>query len=663
MTKQPADEKPACLTSLVGETNVETKEINWMAGGAQGSGVDTAANIFGRACGYGGLFVYGRREYHSNIKGLHSYFHLRISTQEVSANVNDVDLLAAFDAETAVRHVAEVVSAGGIIVDKEQTGTKIFSIPTLPFEFKNEFRQYLEKKGLGDSLSDLLAEAERTGIHVFQVPYMDLLKQVAENLGIEQLSRITRMINVLTIGISFGLLDYDESLVEKTIRAFFAERPKIADMNILAFRIAYNYAKENFQDGFGHKLQKIDTPEKRIFLSGNQAVALGKVLGGCRIQTYYPITPAADESEYLEAHEILKIRTGDGKGAIVVIQTEDEIAAVNMASGAVLAGARAATSTSGPGFSLMVEGLSWAGNNEVPTVITYYQRGAPSTGLPTRHGQDDLRFAIHAGHGEFARIVLASGDIQESFYDAALAFNYAEKYQLPVIHLIDKALGNSSQTYTFFDSGQFKIQRGDILDESDLQGEYKRFKFTESGISPRVLLGTKNGIHWYTGDEHNEFGHISEEPSNRTMMVEKRMKKLDMIEKEVPIEEKINFFGDRNAKNLVVSWGSPKGAILEALTGLTSEGFSVGFIQVRMVHPLPKEYMVDALKDAEKIIDVEMNYSGQLGGIIREKTGIPISFHILKWNGRPMTTTEVHDALKLVLLDKAPKRQVLTYGS
>jgi 2-oxoglutarate ferredoxin oxidoreductase subunit alpha len=567
-----------------------------MAGGPQGSGVDTAANIFGRACGHGGLYVYGRREYHSNIKGLHSYFHLRISSREVSANVNDVDLLAAFDAETVVRHITEVVSGGGIIVDKEQVGTKIFNISALSNEFKNEFRQYLDKKALGDSLNDLLAEAKKTSIHVFQIPYMGLLKQIANKLGIGQLSKVTRMINVLTIGVSFGLLDYEESLVEETIRTFFAEKPKIVDMNILAFKTAYDYAKQNFQNSFGHKLQKIDASEERVFLSGNQAVALGKVLGGCRVQTYYPITPAADESEYLEAHEVFKIKTGDGKGAIVVIQTEDEIAAINMASGTVLTGARAATSTSGPGFSLMVEGLAWAGNNEVPVVITYYQRGAPSTGLPTRHGQDDLKFAINAGHGEFARIVLASGDIRECFYDAALAFNYAEKYQLPVIHLIDKALGNSSQTYTFFDPGRFKIQRGDILDETKLQGEYKRFKFTENGISPRVLLGTKNGIHWYTGDEHNEFGHISEEPTNRTLMVEKRMKKLEVIEEEVPIEEKVNFLGDRNAKNLIVSWGSPKGAILEAVRTLTDEGFSLGFIQVRMVHPLPKEYLTNALK-------------------------------------------------------------------
>lgn len=638
-------------------------EINWMAGGPQGSGVDTAANIFGRACGYGGLYVYGRREYHSNIKGLHSYFHLRVSKREVSANVNDVDLLAAFDAESVVRHIGEVVSGGGIIVDKDQAGTRVLDIPTLPREFKEDFRGHLEKKGLGDTLNDLLSDAEKLNIRVFRVPYMDLLSQIAQKLGIEQISKVTRMINVLTIGISFGLLDYDKALVEKAIRTFFAEKPKIVDMNILAVSLAYDYAKQNFQHGFGRKLQKIDTDEKRIFVSGNQAVALGKVLGGCRVQTYYPITPAADESEYLEAHEILKTTVKEGKASIIVLQTEDEIAAINMASGAVLAGARAATATSGPGFSLMVEGLAWAGNSEVPVVITYYQRGAPSTGLPTRHGQDDLRFAVHAGHGEFARIVLASGDIRECFYDAAMAFNYAEKYQMPVIHLIDKAMGNSSQTYALFDSGQFKIERGEILKETQIEGEYKRFKFTENGISPRVFLGTRNGVHWYTGDEHNEFGHISEEPKNRTLMVEKRMKKLALIEKEVPIEEKVNFFGDKGAKNLVVSWGSPKGAIIEAVEKLRQEGFSVGFIQVRMVHPLPSAHLSAILKNSDKAICVEMNYSGQLAEIIREKTGIQIGFEILKWNGRPMTTTEVYEALKLVLTNKAERRQVLTYGS
>jgi 2-oxoglutarate ferredoxin oxidoreductase subunit alpha len=638
------------------------KEVNWMAGGPQGAGVDSAANIFGRACGYGGLYVFGRREYHSNIKGLHSYFHLRVSQREVLANVNDVDLLAAFDAETVVRHVGEVVAGGGIIVDKEQVNTTVLGIPTLPPEFRDEVRKYMSQKGLGESLTDFLNAAKKAGVHVFEIPYMDILKTIAARLGIEQISKVTRMVNVLTMGVSFALLDYDRGLVEKAVTAVFSDKPKVAEMNVMALREGYDYTKRTFTDAFPYRLASADVKEERIFVSGNQAVAMGKVLGGCRVQTYYPITPAADESEYLEAHEILKTKGGDG--GIIVVQTEDEIAAVNSASGAALAGARAATSTSGPGFSLMVEGLSWAGNSEVPLVITYYQRGAPATGLPTRHGQADLRFAVHAGHGEFPRIILASGDIRECFYDAARAFNYAERYQLPVIHLIDKAMANCSQTYPLFDTGHFKIQRGDILDESRLQGQqYKRFSFTETGVSPRVFLGTRNGVHWYTGDEHNEFGHISEEPFNRIMMVEKRMRKLELVEKEISIEEKVNFFGDKDAENLIVSWGSPKGAILEAMEMLKAEGFSLGFMQLRMLHPLPKEHVADTLKAARKVIDVEGNYLGQLGGMLKEETGVQMNFHVLKYTGRPITTTEVYIALKNILHGQAPERQVLTYGS
>jgi len=637
-------------------------EINWMAGGPQGAGVDSAANVFGRACGYGGLYVFGKREYHSNIKGLHSYFHLRVSPHEVLANVNDVDLLAAFDAETVVRHMGEVVQGGGMIVDKDQSATKVMSIPTLPSEFKNELREYMDQKAVGETLGDLLGYVQKNGIHVFPVPYMDLLKRIATKLGIDKISKVTRMINVLTIGVSFALLDYDLSLVEKAVAAIFSDKPKVAEMNITAVRESHDYAKKTFADSFRHRLEKVDSSEDRIFVSGNQAVAMGKVLGGCRIQTYYPITPAADESEYLEAHEILK--TTSGNGAIIVIQTEDEVAAVNSASGAALTGARAATSTSGPGFALMVEGLSWAGNCEVPLVITYYQRGAPATGLPTRHGQSDLRFALHAGHGEFPRVVLASGDIRECFYDAAKAFNYAEKYQLPVIHLIDKAMANCSQTYPVFETGQFKIDRGDILDEQGLVDQaYKRFSLTETGVSPRVLLGTKNGVHWYTGDEHNEYGHISEEPSNRTLMVEKRMKKLELVDKETPLEEKINFYGDKDAENLVISWGSSKGAIIEATNALASEGFSLGFMQVRMMHPLPREYISETLTAAHKVIDVEGNYLGQLAGVIKEQTGVSAGYYLLKYTGRPMTTTEVYDGLKNILLGQAPVRQVLRYGS
>ena len=639
------------------------ESINWMAGGPQGSGVDSASTIFGRACGYGGLYVFGRREYHSNIKTMHSYFLQRISKQPTLANISDVNLLAAFDAETVVRHVDEVVSEGGIIVDSRDLEVNVLKdIATFSKDYKNQIQAFMKENNIGETINDLLNYAKQKNIQVFTVPYMDLLKQIGEKLGTEKISSLSKMINVLTIGVSFALLKYDRKLVEDAIKATFHE--KIADMNVVAVDTAYDYTEKNFNvNSFKHKLEKMEIKEPRIFLTGNQAVAMGKVLGGCRVQTYYPITPAADESEYLEAHEILKTKKGD-KEAIIVLQTEDEIAAVNSASGACLAGARAATSTSGPGFSLMAEGLGWAGNNEVPLVITFYQRGGPATGQPTRHSQQDLRFAMHAAHGEFARIILASGDIEECFFDAAEVFNLAEKYQMPVIHLLDKGMANSSQTYPVFDYSKVKIDRGLIVGEKELEGKtYKRFQFTETGISPRAFLGTKNGVQWCSGDEHNESGNINDEPIVRRKMMDKRLKKLELVDKDVPLEMKAKFFGDKDAENIVVSWGSPKGAIIEALSQLKEEGFSVGFVQVRMIQPLPSAYLKQMLTGKKRIIDIEDNATAQLGGVITENTSIKPNFYILKYTGRPMMTTEVYEALKAVLTDKAAEKQVLMLGA
>ncbi len=638
------------------------ESINWMAGGPQGSGVDTASNIFGRACGYGGLYVFGRREYHSNIKTMHSYFLQRISKQPTLANISDVNLLAAFDAETVVRHIGEVVSEGGIIVDSRDLGVNVLKdIATFSEEYKTQIQAFMQENGVGETIKDFLNYAEQKNIRIFAVPYMDLLEQIGEKLHQEKISMLTKMINVLTIGVSFALLKYDRKLVEDAIKATFHE--KIADMNVVAVDIAYEYAEKNFNvNNFKHKLEKLDNSEQRIFLTGNQAVAMGKVLGGCRVQTYYPITPAADESEYLEAHEILKTRKD--QEAIIVLQTEDELAAVNSASGACLAGARAATSTSGPGFSLMAEGLGWAGNNEVPLVITYYQRGGPATGQPTRHCQQDLRFAMHAAHGEFARIIIASGDIEECFFDAAGVFNLAEKYQMPVIHLLDKGMANSSQTYPIFNYSKVKIDRGEIVGEKELEGKvYKRFQFSETGVSPRAFLGTKNALQWYSGDEHNEMGNINEEPIIRRKMMDKRLKKLELVDKEVPLELKLNFFGNKDAENIVVSWGSPKGAIIEAINQLKDEGFNVGFIQVRMIHPLPSAQIRQMLQNKKRVIDVEDNATAQLGGVITEYALVKPNYYILKYTGRPMMTTEVYDAIKLIITDKAPQRQVLMLGA
>ena len=271
---------------------------------------------------------------------------------------------------------------------------------------------------------------------------------------------------------------------------------------------------------------------------------------------------------------------------------------------------------------------------------------------------------MHAAHGEFGRIILASGDIKECFYDAAEVFNLAEKYQMPVIHLLDKGMANCSQTYPVFDYANVKINRGEIVTEKELEGkEYKRFRFTETGVSPRAFLGTKNAIQWYSGDEHNESGNINEETVNRRRMMEKRVQKSDLVDREVPLEMKVNFFGDKDSENIVVSWGSPKGAIIESLNQLKDKGLSLGYIQVRMIHPLPSAYLKQMLRGKKRIIDIEENITAQLGGIITQYTTIKPNFYILKYTGRPMMTTEVYEAIKMILNDKAPQRQVLTLGA
>src|SRR4029078_2361517 len=362
--------------------------------------------------------------------------------------------------------------------------------------------------------------------------------------------------------------------------------------------------------------------------------------------------------------------TSGAKGSIVVVQTEDEIAAITMAISAALTGVRSATATSGPGFSLMAEALGWAGMNEVPVVITLYQRTGPSTGLPTRHEQSDLLFAIRAGHGEFPRIVFASGDIEEAFYDSIKVFNLAEKYQLPVIHMLDKALANSIKTCKKFDQHKVAIERGDLISKVDENlstrsgGHYLRFRLSDNPVSTRVPLGTENAIFWNTGDEHTEEGHISEDPENRNKMMDKRMKKLELALENIAEDDKAACYNfDSNTKNVVISWGSTKGAILEALEKLTEEGSKLGFIQVRLLHPFPTGTIKKFLTNARLIIDVEMNYSSQLGSLVQQYTGREIDFKIVKYNGRPMSTTEIYIALKAILSGTNERRIVLDGGT
>ena len=584
------------------------------------------AETFAKACARGGLNVFANIEYHSNIKGEHSYYRVRASDREIHSHVDWIDVLVSLDKETIfgdlhrespthAGHRNEVSPGGAIIYDASLK---------------------LNPQDIG-----------RPDVNLYPIPYLGVLIGALKESGHDkELSRYQVMQNTVAFGASMALIDYDFTHVSAAIKEGFTGRKvSLGDLNVKAAQHGYDYVKNNFKDSFSYKLHpKKLQKDKRIVIRGIQAVGIAKFRAGCAFQTYYPITPATDESEYLEHHE--------KEYNMVVVQTEDEISAILMATGAAHAGVRSSTSTSGPGFCLMAEGLGWASHTEAPgPVILLYQRGGPSTGLPTRTEQGDLQFVLHAGHGDFPRIAIAPGDPAECFYDTFDAFNYAEKFQMPVVVIVDKFLASSYRTMAPPQSVDLKVDRGQIATESQLgaEGLYKRYALTPTGISPRSMPGTRGGIFHTTGDEHDEFGHITENSELRIKMMQKRMRKLQLAAESIPEEKKVNIIGPPKADLTIIGWGSTKGAIIDGMQDLEADGIRCNFLQVRYMSPFPTETVTKYLSNATRKILVENNYSGQLGALIREHTGITVAHRVLKYNGRPFSQNEIFEGIKEVI--------------
>jgi 2-oxoglutarate ferredoxin oxidoreductase subunit alpha len=486
-------------------------------------------------------------------------------------------------------------------------------------------------------------EIGRPDVNLYPVPYMDVLLEALKETGHDkELSKYQVMANTVAFGASVALVDYNFDDVAEAIKESFSGRKAaLGELNVKAARHGFEYMRRTFKDDFPYKLHPIPSQEKRMLIRAIHAIGAAKFRAGCAVQTYYPITPATDESEYLENHQ--------KEFNMVIVQTEDEISAVLMATGAAHAGVRAATSTSGPGFSLMAEGLGWAGHTEAPgPVVILYQRTGPSTGLPTRTEQGDLQFVLHAGHGEFPRMAIAPGDVEECFYDTFDAFNYAERFQMPVILIADKFLASSYRTVPIFKTSELRVDRGQILAESDLASKppYKRYEFTPLGVSPRVVPGTRGGIFHTTGDEHDEFGHITENSEIRIKMMQKRMHKIQLASESIPDSKKVKFFGPEKADVTIVGWGSTKGAILDGMQDLEGDGIRCNFLQIRYMSPFPDTLVTRYLSNAKKKVLVENNYSGQLGALIREHTGISMDYKVLKYNGRPLSQNEIYEGIK-----------------
>lgn len=618
-------------------------------GGPQGMGIDTAASLFARCCLLAGQSVVSRREYHSNIKGRHSYVDVALGATAPRSVSEQPDLLFALDAETLYRHLPMLAPGATVLFDE---GLRDIGVDGLPY-LDASVREHLAQMGAAGSVRQLLQQRLDEGVNGIAIPFSALLQALAERLDARP-KALTRLRNTIGVTASALLCGIDGDLVAEAVgQQFHGERQT---QNLLAVAETRRYVEA--QGGPRASLPGRRADESVLLLNACQSVALGKLAAGLGLQSYYPISPATDESSFLEAHP--SVPRLDGSAFIPqIVQTEDEIAAINLAAGAALTGVRAATATSGPGLSLMAEGLGWAGMNEVPLVVTHYQRGGPSTGMPTRTEQGDLQFAIHAGHGEFPRMVIASGSVEEAFYDAMHAFNYAEHYQLPVIHLLDKHLTSRYETISDLDSRAVSIERGERCAARSATERFAPFRLDDDGLSPRALLGVPGCEHWQTGVEHDESGLVTENPELREQMMEKRAARLAAIPQEMPVAEQLFCDGEEQAELLLIGWGSTRGALLDAASRLRREGQRVRVVSVRLLWPFPAEAIRAEWARAKTRVVVEENRSGQFNGLLREQTGLRSEHLIVKYSGRPICGDALAGALRVIADGKGDPRMVL----
>lgn len=557
-----------------------TSHLNVMVGGEAGQGVQSVGFIMAKAFTRGGYHVFADQDYESRIRGGHNFFRVRVKDSQVEAIAGPLDILLALNRESIDIHRNELAAGGVVIFDGEKV------------------------KDMGDS------------VDLFGVPLERLAEEKAGN---------KLMANTVALGSALGLVEYDFGIAKKLLREHFGIG-EIGEGNVRAARAGYDYVREHFKGDFGCHLSAI-SEVKRMLLTGNEAIALGAIAAGCKFMAAYPMTPATSIMEYMAA------KAKDF--GLVVMQPEDEISAINMIIGAGYAGVRAMTATSGSGFCLMAEGLGLAGITETPIVVVDGQRPGPTVGLPTRTEQGDLQFMLHAHHGEFPRSILAPATIEDGFWLTIKAFNLAEKYQLPVILLTDQHLASSYATVEKFDLSKVTIERGLLFSaEQTSESEYKRHKITKSGISPRAFPGQEGTLVVTDSDEHDETGHLIEDAVTRTQMMQKRMRKLFSLKKEIAHPE---LYGPKKADTLLIGWGSTYGALHEAVDILRNEGASVNLLHLTELWPFPAETVAETLTNAQHSYVIENNATGQLSHLIRAETGKKVSGKILKYDGRPFT--------------------------
>jgi 2-oxoglutarate/2-oxoacid ferredoxin oxidoreductase subunit alpha len=572
-------------------------QLSWKVGGQQGEGIESTGEIFAIALNRLGYYLYGYRHFSSRIKGGHTNNKIRVSTTQVRSISDDLDILVAFDQETVDVNYKELHENGVILADAK------FS-PVKP---------------------------EDTQAAMYAVPFTEIATELGTSL----------MKNMVAIGATSAVLDLDIKVFEEVVQEIFGRKgEQVVAKNMEAIKAGFDYMKKQLGEGVQvMELEKADG-KKRMFMIGNDAIALGALAAGCRFMAAYPITPASEIMEYL----IKELPPLGG----AVIQTEDEIAACTMAIGASYGGVRALTASAGPGLSLKMEAIGLSGITETPLVIVDTQRGGPSTGLPTKQEQSDLMAMIYGTHGEIPKIVMAPSTVQEAFYDTAEAFNLAEEYQCPVIVLSDLQLSLGKQTVEPLNFENVEIRRGklvtDEIPEIENKGYFKRYEVTEDGVSPRVIPGMKNGIHHVTGVEHDETGKPSESAANRIAQMDKRFRKVENIRFNTPVYKNIKH---EDADILLVGFNSTRGAIEEAMVRLENDGLKVNHAHIRLIHPFPTDEVLPLVRSAKKVVVVENNATGQLANIMKMNVGHAekIIKHV-KYDGNPFLPHEVYTKCK-----------------
>ena len=572
------------------------ERFTWKIGGQAGFGIATSGQLFARMCVAAGRFVGDYSEKPNRIRGGHNTHQVTIADKPLYAASREVDLLVALDKDSAFLHLKELASGAAVIYD----GEKI----TLT----------AEDLGQGD-------------VTLHSVP----LARFAKEVGGEEVMR-----NTVGIGASLGFMGCDFAPLERVLTSAFGKKPEHLVANLKAAREGFEYVRTQ---GGGHHAcpltQKLSSPH--IVIPGNEAMALGAIQAGCTFYAAYPMSPSSSILHYLAG----KAETT----GMVVKHAEDEISVINMALGASYAGARAMIGTSGGGFSLMVESLGLAGIAEIPLVIAEVMRPGPATGMPTWTEASDLQFVIHAAQGEFPRVVLAPGDVEEAFHHTLLAFNLAERWQAPVFLLSDKNLGEHSRSAPPFDTSSYRIDRGKLLTQKDLSGDkpFKRYALTADGVSPRPRPGLKGGVYLSNSYEHDYFGYSDESSEMRVAQADKRMKKLEGIAHEMP---KPLILGPSKAPFTLVTWGSMKGPVREAMERLGEEKMKVNIVHFSGMWPFPKKETEKLLSSQKHLVLVENNATAQFGSLLKEQTGIDIKDKLLKYDGRPWFPEELMAAIR-----------------